>query len=50
MRETEPKKIVLAIKRSMRTSKIENRRKAKKILASMEDPFPKLVRTIKSLI
>jgi hypothetical protein len=49
-RETEPKKIVLAIKRLMRTSKIENRRKAKKILASMEDPFPKLVRTIKSLI
>ena len=49
-RETEPKKIVLAIKRLMRTSKIENRRKAKKILASMEDPFPKLVKTIKSLI
>ncbi len=49
-RETEPKKIVLAIKRSMKTSKIENRRKAKKILASMEDPFPKLERTIKSLI
>ncbi|MEE9565821.1 MAG: DUF354 domain-containing protein, partial [Nitrosopumilaceae archaeon] len=49
-RETEPKKIVLAIKRSMKTSKIENRRKAKKILASMEDPFPKLVKTIKSLI
>jgi len=48
-RETDPKKIVLAIKRLKKTSKIENKRKAKKILSSMEDPYQKLVRTIKSI-
>jgi len=48
-RETDPKKIVLAIKRLKKTSKIENKRKAKKILSSMEDPYQKLVSTIKSI-
>ena len=49
-RETNPKKVVFAIKRSLNSSKIKNRRKAKRVLSSMEDPFPKVLRTIKSLI
>ena len=49
-RETDPNKVISAIKQSFRTSQIENRRKAKKILSSMEDPFPQLKRTIKSLV
>ena len=48
-RETNPKKVILAIKRLKKTSKMENKRKAKKILSSMEDPYQKLVRTIKSI-
>ncbi len=48
-RETDPKKMVLAIKQLTKTSKIENKRKAKKILSSMEDPYQKLIRTIKSI-
>jgi predicted glycosyltransferase len=50
LRETDPKKVILAIKRLTRTPKMGNKRKAKKVLSSFEDPYPKLVRAIKSII
>ncbi len=50
VRETDPKKVILAIKRLTRTPKMGNKRKAKKVFSSMEDPYPKLVSAIKSII
>jgi len=47
-RETDPKKISILVKKIL-DSKKNNRKKAKRILASMEDPYFKLVETINTI-
>jgi predicted glycosyltransferase len=47
-RESNPKKIPIIIKKMLNDDK-ENRKKAKIILASMEDPYLKLIKVIKTI-
>jgi predicted glycosyltransferase len=47
-RETNPKQICILIKKMLKNNK-ENREKAKKKLASMEDPYFKLIQVIKTI-
>ena len=47
-RETNPKKISFLVKNMLRDDK-RNTEKAKKILDSMEDPYLKLINTIKTM-
>ena len=47
-RETDPKKISILVKKILDSGK-NNRKKAKAILSSMEDPYLKLVETIKKM-
>ena len=49
-RETNPKRVVISIRKALRSSNLEIKNKAKKMLDSMEDPYPILVKTIKSLL
>ena len=46
-REKNPKKIVMLIRKELRTHSKHNKKKARKILNSMEDPFSKLVKVMK---
>ena len=48
-RETNPKKIVHAIKLLIKNSNVKNQKRAKKALDSMEDPFNKLVKVMKTM-
>jgi len=49
-RETNPKRVVISIRKALRSSNLEIKNKAKKMLDSMEDPYPILVKTIKLLL
>jgi len=49
-RETNPKRIVISIRKALGSSNLEIKNKSKKMLDSMEDPYPILVKTIKSLL
>jgi len=49
IREENPKKIVKIVKRILKSDYTKNRKKVRKILSSMEDPFSKLTATIKSV-
>lgn len=49
-RETNPKQLVRSIKKCIISSNIDNKKRAKKMLNSMEDPYPKLVKAIHTLI
>ncbi len=48
-RETNPRKIVVYIRKKLNEKDIESKKRARQILNSMEDPFPKLVKVIKSI-
>ena len=47
-RETNPKQLVRSIRKFINSSNIEHKKRAKKALNSMEDPYPKLVRVIRA--
>ena len=47
-RETNPKQLVHSIRKFINSSNIEHKKRAKKALNSMEDPYPKLVRAIRA--
>ena len=49
IRETNPKQIVKAIRKILRSPNSEIKKRSKKMLNSMEDPYPILVKTMKSL-
>ena len=50
VRETNPKHIVRSIREIFESSNLTIKKKAKKTLNSMEDPYPILVKTIKSVL
>jgi predicted glycosyltransferase len=47
-RETNPKQLVRSIRKFINSSNIEHKKRAKKALNAMEDPYPKLVRVIRA--
>ena len=49
-RESNPKQLVRTIKNFINSSNLENKKRAKKALRSMEDPYPKLVKAIRETI
>jgi predicted glycosyltransferase len=50
VRETNPKHIVRSIRKIFESSNLTIKKKSKKMLNSMEDPYPILVKTIKSVL
>ena len=48
--EKNPKKIVLLIEKYLNSNKTQFQKKAEKILSEMEDPYPKLLETIRSVL
>ena len=49
-RETDPKQLARSIRKLINSSNIEHKKRAKKALNSMEDPYTKLVKTIREII
>ena len=49
-RESNPKQLIRAINNFINSSNLQNKKRAKKALSSMEDPYPKLVRAIRETI
>ena len=50
MRETNPKRVVISIRKILGSANLEIKKKSKKMLNSMEDPYPILVKTMKSVL
>ena len=50
IRETNPKHIVMSIRKIFESSNLTIKKKSKKMLNSMEDPYPILVKTMKSVL
>ena len=50
IRETNPKQVVISIRKILGSSNLEIKKKSKKMLNSMEDPYPILVKTMKSVL
>jgi hypothetical protein len=50
IRETNPKHVVMSIRKIFESSNLTIKKKSKKMLNSMEDPYPILVKTIKSVL
>jgi len=50
IRETNPKRIAVSIKNILESSNLETKKRSKKIWGSMEDPYPILVKTMKSVL
>ena len=50
IRETDPKKIVMSIRKILGSSNLEIKKKSKKMLDSMEDPYPILVKTMRTVL
>ena len=50
IRETNPKQIAISIKKILGSSNLEIKKKSKIMLNSMEDPYPILVKTMKSVL
>jgi len=50
LRKTNPKQVVVSIKKILGSQNLEIKNRAKKMLDSMEDPFPILVKTMKSIL
>ena len=48
-RETNPKQVVSSIEKILKSSNVEIKKRSKKMLNSMEDPYHTLVKTIKSV-
>jgi len=49
-RITNPKQAVISIRKILGSSNLEIKKKSKKMLNSMEDPYPILVKTMKSVL
>ena len=49
IRETNPKQILNSMEKILKSSNLEIKKRSKKMLNSMEDPYPILVKTMKSL-
>ena len=49
IRETNPKRVVSSIEKVFKSSNLKIKKRSKKILNSMEDPYHALVKTIKSV-
>jgi predicted glycosyltransferase len=50
VRETNPKQIVISVRKILGSSNLEMRKKSKTMLNSMEDPYPILVKTMKLVL
>jgi len=50
IRETHPKRITVSIRNILEYSNLETKKRSKKIWGSMEDPYPILVKTMKSVL
>ena len=50
IRKTNPKQIVRSIGKILESSNLEIKKRSKKIMNSMEDPYPILVKTMKSML
>jgi len=50
IRETNPKRVAVSIKNILESSNLETKKRSKKIWGSMEDPYPILVKTMKSVL
>ena len=50
MREINPKKMVSVMKKVFKSSNSRRKNRAKKMMSSMEDPYPILLKTIKSIL
>ena len=50
IRETNPKRVAISIRNILESSNLETKKRTKKIWSSMEDPYPILVKTMKSVL
>ena len=50
MREVNPKKMVSVMKKVFKSSNSRRKNIAKKMMSSMEDPYPILLKTMKSIL
>jgi len=50
IRETNPKRVAASIRNILESSNLETKKRSKKIWGSMEDPYPILVKTMKSVL
>ena len=50
IRETNPKQVVISMRKILGSSNLEIKKKSKRMLNSMEDPYPILVKTMKSML
>ena len=50
VRETNPKRMIISIRKILGSSNLEIKKKSKKMLDSMEDPYPILVKTMRSVL
>ena len=50
IRETNPKRVATSIRNILESSNLETKKRSKKIWGSMEDPYPILVKTMKSML
>jgi len=50
MREVNPKKMVSVMKKVFKSSNSRRKNRAKKMMSSMEDPYPILLKTMKSIL
>ena len=50
IRETSPKRVAASIRNILESSNLETKKRSKKMLDSMEDPYPILVKTMKSVL
>jgi len=50
IRETNPKRVAASIRNILESSNLETKKRSKKIWNSMEDPYPILVKTMKSVL
>ena len=50
LRKKNPKQIAISVRKLLDSPNLEIKKRAKKMLDSMEDPFPILVKTMKSIL
>ena len=50
IRETNPKQLVVSVRKILGSSNLEIKKKSKKLLGSMDAPYPILVKTMKSVL
>jgi predicted glycosyltransferase len=50
LRKTNPKQIAVSVRKLLDSPKLEIKKRAKKMMDSMEDPFPVLVKTMKTIL